>query len=125
MAEKRSTGRTPDGTDRTAEEHTPTQTVIGHANTRPTNKDKHPGILNLPRYNPDNPLRVPTPPPEHRTKVRAAKQATEDAKSVAQNHRNAATQCAAKLLEKTANKDVLAAKLRRNPPPHFQRGGCS
>lgn len=90
--------------------------MIVRANTRPTNKDKHPGLLDLPRYNPDNPLRVPTPPPEHRAKVRAARQATEDAKKVAQLNRNAATQRAAKLLEKTANEDALAANLRRNPP---------
>ncbi|KAI0753799.1 hypothetical protein C8Q74DRAFT_1183085, partial [Fomes fomentarius] len=84
--------------------------------TRPTNKDKDPGLLDLPRYNPDNPLCIPTPPPEHRAKVHAARQATEDARTVAQLNRDAATQRAAKLLEKMANKDALAANLWQNPP---------
>lgn len=85
--------------------------------TRPGNKYKRPGILDLPRYDPDNPARVPTPPPEHREKVRASKQAASAAKIAAQAKREAAIQRAGQLYVKMAEVDNLADEARRNPPP--------
>ncbi|KAI0713723.1 hypothetical protein C8Q76DRAFT_796661 [Earliella scabrosa] len=84
--------------------------------TRETNREKHPGLPDLPRWNPDDPDRPPTPPAAHRAKTAAAKQAEADAKEAADKKRADAIRRAAQLQNKNSQVDAAADELRRHPP---------
>ncbi|KAI0740249.1 hypothetical protein C8Q76DRAFT_790715 [Earliella scabrosa] len=65
--------------------------------TRKGNKNKHPGLPDLPRCDPDQPDRPPTPPAQHRAKREATKKAEEAARLAAEAKRQAAIEKAGRL----------------------------
>lgn len=91
--------------------------VILPTRTRPTNASKRPGLPDLPRFDPDKPDRVPTPPREHRDNIRAAQLQEAEDKDQMEKKKKKAIDQAARLQLQNREADERAAERRRNPSP--------
>lgn len=105
--------------DMTSQSATSAQSEQGprRMTTRGTNANRHPGLPDLARWNPDDPQRLPTPPKEHRERVQQQKKEADKAKASARAKKMAALERAAQKLEKMRQEDRLNDDLRREPPP--------